>query len=124
MREILFRAKRVKNCDWIEGDLINGAITQNVYINGHEAKIETVGQYTGLKDINGTNIFEGDIVRCKMKYKGEILSHMGVIVYDNDFGSYGTKNDAGITLLYNHYLNTFEVVGNIHDKEETKWLYK
>jgi hypothetical protein len=74
MREILFRAKTVKNVHWIYGDLFHAgtepsdgefAISywddEDGWMN-ERVQPETIGQFTGLLDKNGKRIFEGDIV--------------------------------------------------------------
>jgi len=74
MREILFRAKTVKNVHWIYGDLFKTgtdpsdeewAISywddESGWMN-ERVQPETIGQFTGLLDCNNVRIFEGDIV--------------------------------------------------------------
>ena len=72
-------------------------------------------QYTGLKDKNNKEIYEGDIVECSMSFDGGTLPHTGEIIYLKQFGAFATKNLGGETLLHNHLLNTFEIKGNVYE---------
>lgn len=124
MREILFRGKQISDGEWVEGylgiEVNNSPVIQwcefdeNYGVDCVEESAvipETVGQYTGLTDKNGTRIFEGDI--CWF-YGGDYYSGLweqNAIVAITDM----TDDEQ------THYLNNAEyceVIGNIYDNPE------
>ena len=121
-REIKFRAwkeSEKKMLSWYElldSKFKNGLPILNDVLAGTYLKV--VMQYTGLKDKNGKEIYEGDIVNCNMSFQGGSLPHMSEIVYLDTFGAFATKNLSGETLLHNHLLNTFEIIGNIYESPD------
>ena len=123
MREILFRGKRTDNGEWVYGNLVRGCDKKYAYIVefGNEELCrnyvnvipETIGQYTGLADKNGTKIFEGDIV--KKIWLGKMCIYQ--IDYDNGLASFIGRAGMGFT-TFDHDSGGLEVIGNIHDNPE------
>ena len=140
MREILFRGKRVDNGEWVEGNLFVGDDGEcEILIGTRVVRIsypvipETVGQFTGLTDKNGTRIFEGDILQgYQYPYlsEGHFNYYAEVVYFENcpAFGLYTFKNpnldivigiSSGNTdVMEDWESENFEVIGNIYDNPE------
>lgn len=138
MREIKFRGKRINSGTMVFGDLLNGIgakynkkyIYPNVVLlpkdchimDGYEVEPETIGQYTGLRDKNGKEIYEGDIV----KINGADRIYYIRWFDDMCFGFADIRSDYLNTFYecYNTHNNGFpcdthiEVIGNIYENPE------
>ena len=124
MREIKFRGKRLDNGEWIEGDLLRMDDHWFIFpdpapegIDKYEVDPATVGEYTGLKDRNGKEVYEGDVMKIpETDFNAEII---GRVLFDDD--AYYIIPLRGGHLWGLHWSlrkHDAKIIGNIHDNLE------
>ncbi len=129
----LFRGKSLDNGEWIEGHYFLDEITDDeCYIvvasypaiqtnrdvnycfscSTYHIDPETLGEFTGLTDVNGRRIWEGDIV------KGSWDTTL-VIYYDTCYLQFRAEESGGFSREIDYYgLNKLEVIGNIYENKD------
>ena len=129
MREIKFRG--FDGVAWRVGDLIHDSfngreiifIDNNAERTRYSVKKETVGQYTGLKDSEGQEIYEGDIIESQsdlipffeLKSPDYIVFHDGAFWLRDSWNRHNSKGTLlAIASIYNGIARC-KVIGNIHD---------
>ena len=133
MREILFRGQMRKKGEkftiggypldsiWIYGGIFAASMKSDRCIitsyddcKKYPVHADTVGQYTGLTDKNGTKIFEGDIVKCN-----DGGNYQVVFEQRNNSAYFGLAITADDTWVFDDGANyILEVIGNIYDDPE------
>jgi hypothetical protein len=118
MREIKFRGKTVSTKEWVYGDLVHNAFDGHrifpvgIQIPGcypDEVIAETVGQFTGLHDKNGKEIYEGDLI----KYGSDAPLE---VIYRESCFCYNQKSRYISRLQIFDNINKIEVIGKIYER--------
>lgn len=132
MREIKFRAK--SGTQWRYGDLYHnergelvvyepktsGQTLDGVPFDGWRIKVnpETVGQYTGLRDYKGNEIFEGDILQKRDELAWRTVDRGLVFWHSGECRWCVEMRDGLVFSLTSRKSNTWRVIGNIHDNPD------
>ena len=129
-REIEFRGKSYKDNTWIQGYLTRDLkghyrIQFDVKCFSVVIKENTLGQFSGLKDINGVEIYEGDIINA-CNDRGVIEFDCGVFGINWDYGRcdnrttmYGTFGQRhNLRRMDDEIIDRIEIIGNIYDNPE------
>lgn len=123
MREIIFRGKQKGGHYWLHGDLRQWSekrkgICDYEIRSTIEVDPDSIGQYTGMTDIDGKKIFEGDMLQFSYTGKNRGVEGKAVVIFEN--GKFGVKWGwhKDFVCLDGFANTTLEVIGNIYDHPE------
>lgn len=122
-RVIKFRGKRLADGEWIYGDFFRNrglafiaadGIVENPLASWKDYNVDpdTVGQFTGLHDAQGKEIYVGDILRMSCR-----KDDLGIVKWENEAAAFTIREKGKLRwwyLINRHY----ELVGNVHDNPE------
>ena len=131
MRTIKFRGKSVDYGTWRYGSLIiheDGSMAITGGANKFDSQLwssqvhpESVGQWTGLVDRHGKEIFEGDVMVCRQYIGGNFIDYCierGFV--EMLHGAFGLHRKQGYYRPFKDWLEAYEyeIIGNIYENPE------
>ena len=126
MRKIKFRGKSIDGKEWLYGDLVSSLDEKRFVILENdkgsndicEVDPETIGQFTGLMDKNGNEIYEGDIVKWSNGMLYAVKFWDGMFYASIEECNEGIFGGFPLHRLIEYEDGGCEIVGNIHDNTE------
>ena len=137
MRTIKFRGKREDNGEWVYGAfypikdepvyfIINNCQSidfddNSTFFNGYKVHKKSVGQFTGLHDKNGKEIYLGDIVTYKRSvgnWTGRTMTTTHKIIFTEEINAFVMECGSSYIKLRKHWGYEYEVIGNIFENPE------
>lgn len=119
MRTIKFRAQDIASNKWLFGDIRHHKNDVCIFEQGgnigEQVKPETVGQFTGLTDKDGKEIYEGDVIRINLTDGSTTIS--SVVWNRRGYWKCDIYINHGVQLGLIDKVR-IEVIGNIHDNPE------
>ena len=122
MRTIKFRGKNRDRKEWLYGDIIQYNHC-SFGIDGEYVDPDSVGQFTGLLDKNGKEIYEGDIITIKGLYSRVVLwdkmmwALMPTEYYHDEYFWVMNLQHPGLDWWEEH-ADEFEIIGNIYENPD------
>ncbi len=121
-REIKFRGKRLDNGEWVVGHLVKmwnewHILAMDDTNTAYPVDPDTIGEYTGLKDKNGREIYEGDIMEIpETDFNAYIV---GTVEYQEDsFFIQSHNGGSPWGLQWSLRKHNAGILGIIHDNPE------
>lgn len=124
-RKIKFRGYNYQYKKWFYGSLfiqnydndfmLSSSRTMIIDDKGYSVMVDngTIGEYTGLKDKNGVEIYEGD--KVMFDYEWTKPDEIGVITWNKDTASFQIKGHIPSSSM--KHLDRMKVIGNIYENE-------